>query len=168
MSAGTQNETVVFIRGTGRCGSNNLVTHLGHHPALAHVPVNQIVPEELIDWSKQHLQASDQRISDEAIAAACRAYFSAYGRTLAGKSGILLQKGTRNAHHLITLLEYWPGARIIYLVRHPLGVVEALVNAAIHDSQDQSNGPDYGYQAGERRYSTSSVYHWRSESTTPA
>ncbi|MCK4626176.1 MAG: sulfotransferase [Phycisphaerae bacterium] len=138
-----ETEKVIFIRGTGRCGSKNLVTMLGGHPELAHVPVNQILPEELIDWSRLRLQASDSRISDQAVAAACRAYFSAYGRALADKRGILLQKSTRNAHHLRTLLEYWPEAKIIYLVRHPLGVVEALINADIHNYRGQ-----YGYQAG--------------------
>lgn len=153
-----QTEKVVFVRGTGRCGSKNLVAHLGQHPELAHVPVNQIVPEELIDWSRQRLQASDRRITDEAVAAACRAYFSAYGRALAGKDGILLQKSTRNAHHLSTLLEYWPEARIVYLVRHPLGVVEALINAAAHDSE-HDYGPDYGYQAGV----VDSLMQWHTE-----
>ena len=151
-------EKVVFVRGTGRCGSKNLVTHLGQHPELAHVPVKQIMPEELIDWSRERLQTSDRRITDKAVAAACRAYFSAYGRALAGRDGILLQKSTRNAHHLSTLLEYWPEARIIYLVRHPLGVVEALINAAIHDSE-HNYGPDYGYQAGV----VDSLMQWHTE-----
>lgn len=137
-------DKVVFIRGTGRCGSKNLVDHLGQHPELAHVPVNQVLPEELIDWSRSCLQASDPRISDAAIAAACRGYFAGYGRAMAGRDGILLQKSTRNAHHLATLLEYWPESRIVYLVRHPIGVVEALVNATMHDE----GGRDYGYPAG--------------------
>lgn len=140
-----QDDRVLFIRGTGRCGSKNLVTRLGHHPELAHVPVNQIVPEELIDWSVRRLQASDPRISDESVKSACRAYFAAYGRASAGREGILLQKSTRHAHHLTTLLEYWPEARIVYLVRHPFGVVEAFINAAAHDRSDAM--PDYGYRA---------------------
>ncbi len=139
-----QTEKVAFVRGTGRCGSKNLVTQLGRHPDLAHVPGNQVLPEELIDWSRFRLQTSDPRISGEAVAAACRAYFHAYGRALAGERGILLQKSTRNAHHLGTLLEYWPDAKIIYLVRRPLGVVEALINGALHDAR----GRDYGYRAG--------------------
>ncbi len=139
-------QRVVFIRGTGRCGSKNLVSHLGQHPGLAHIPVNQVLPEELIDWSVERLQASDHRIGDQAIADACRAYFAAYGRAMAGDDGILLQKSTRNAHHLSTLLEYWPEAKIVYLVRHPFGVVEAFINGAAHD---RSDGPaDYGYSAG--------------------
>jgi len=149
-----RDEKVVFIRGSGRCGSKNLVTHLGQHPALAHVPVNQVLPEELIDWTRHRLQVPDPRVSDEAVAAACRAYFAAYGRTLAGTGGSLLQKSTMNAHHLGTLLEYWPEAKVIYLVRHPLGWVEALLNADIHDYAGL-----YGYEAAV----ADSAMRWCSE-----
>lgn len=139
-----QDEKVVFVRGTGRCGSKNLVLHLGQHPDLAHVPVNQVLPEELIDWTRWRLQTYFPAVTDEVAATACRAYFSAYGRALAGERGILLQKSTVNAHHLGTLLEYWPAAKIVYLVRHPLGVVEALLNADIHEYRGRFGG----YQAG--------------------
>jgi hypothetical protein len=47
-----------------------------------------------------------------------------------------------NAHHLATLLDFWPEARVVYLMRHPIGVVEALINADIHDYRGE-----YGYCA---------------------
>jgi hypothetical protein len=99
---------------------------MSEHPALARVP-NQCLPEELIDWSEYHVRTRSDGVTAEAIAAGCRAYFEAYGRALAPRPGILLHKSTANVHRLDRLLEYWPEARIVYIVRHPLGVVPALV-----------------------------------------
>lgn len=124
-------EPIVFVRGTGRCGTITLINQLGRHPELAQVPVNEMLPEELLEWSRHRLQAQDERITDDVIAAACRAYFSAYARALAGPSGVLVQKSTMHAHQLDDLLALWPEAKLIYLVRHPLGVVQSLINADI-------------------------------------
>lgn len=133
---------VVFVRGSGRCGSKTVVNHLGLHPELARIPVNETLPEALIDWTKTCLQGRDPRVTDDVVRAACRAYFTAYGRSLAGRAGVLLHKSTMTAHQLDILLDFWPEARIVYLVRHPLAVVESLINADIFSFQGM-----YGFRA---------------------
>lgn len=144
-------QQIVFVRGTGRCGSKTLAAQLGLHPAIARVPANQCLPEELIDWSHYHVRRSCSGTTDESLAAACRAYFEAWARTLAAKSGILLHKSTANVHRLASLLEYWPDAKIIYLVRHPLGVVAAHVAVDIFEYRGA-----YGYEATV----TNSLLRW--------
>jgi hypothetical protein len=123
--------SIVFVRGTGRCGSKTLAASIARHPEVAKVPVNQCLPEELIDWSREHLQRRNPGVTDEAVAASCRAYFDAYCRTLGTEPGVLLHKGTMNMHRMASLLEIWPDARIVYIVRHPLGVVPAYVSVDI-------------------------------------
>jgi len=135
-------EPIIFVRGTGRRGTITLLNQLGRHPDLAQVPVNEMLPEELLEWSRHRLQPQDERITDAVVAAACRAHFVAYARALAGPRGLIVQKNTMHAHRLDDLLALWPEAKLIYLVRHPLGVVQSLVNADI----EFFRGED-GYQA---------------------
>ena len=47
---------IIFVRGTGRCGSKTLAHQLGLHPSIAKVPVNQCLPEDLIDWTDSHVR----------------------------------------------------------------------------------------------------------------
>lgn len=133
-------EQVIFIRGNGRSGTKNLVKHLGAHPDVAHININQVLPEELIDWTKTRLAPWRAQVTEEVVAQAVRAYFVAYGRAVAGQQGILLQKSTLNAHYLDMLLNYWPRGRIVYMVRHPIGWVEALLSADIHDYKGDYGG----------------------------
>jgi hypothetical protein len=126
-----QDTSIVFVRGTGRCGSRTAIQQLGTHSALSRVPVNEILPEELLNWSRHRLQSRSADITDEVIEAACRSYFETYCRKMAG-DGIIVQKTTMHAHRLGDLLKLWPAAKIIYLVRHPIGVVESLINANVH------------------------------------
>ncbi len=143
-------QPIIFVRGTGRCGSKTLANLLGEHPALARVP-NQCLPEELIDWCEYHLRARAGGATGEAVAAGCRAFFEAYGRCVATRPGILLQKSTANVHRLAALLEYWPEAKIIYIVRHPLGVVPAFVACDLFEFKGM-----YRYDATV----TSSLLRW--------
>ena len=124
-------ESVIFVRGTGRCGTRTMMRQLARHPAIACVPVNQTLPEELLDWSYHRLQARDERVTNEAVAAACRSYFASYGRALAGKDGILAQQNTTSPHQLGSLLRYWPDCKMLYMIRHPIGAVQSLVNQDI-------------------------------------
>lgn len=127
-------ERCVFLRGTGRCGTKSLVSQLGRHPDLRQVPFNEVLPEELIDWSELCLtpvlrQAPNAK---DLLMAACRAYFSSFCEGLTEPGGVIVQKSTMRAHRLSDLLRYWPQARMIYLVRHPIGTVESLINSDIH------------------------------------
>ena len=124
-------QQIVFIRGTGRCGSKTLANQLNLHPAITKVPANECLPEELMDFTDQHVRIRCPQASNEALAEACRAYFEAYCSCSTEGKGIALHKATMNAHRLGSLLEYWPAAKIIYLVRHPLGVVRKLIEADI-------------------------------------
>ncbi len=135
-------QQIIFVRGTGRCGSKTLANQLGQHPAIAKVPANQCLPEELIDWSTYRLQPRCPFATEEAIIAACRAYFEAYCRHLIEEPGIVLHKSTMNVHRLASLLEYWPDAKMVYIVRHPLGVVPAYISVDIVHYRDM-----YGYDA---------------------
>lgn len=135
-------EQIIFVRGTGRCGSKTLANQLGQHPAIAKVPANQCLPEELMDWSTYRLQPRCPFATEEAIVAACRAYFEAYCRHLTEEPGIILHKSTMNVHRLASLLEYWPDAKMVYIVRHPLGVVPAYISVDIVHYGDM-----YGYDA---------------------
>jgi hypothetical protein len=47
---------LVFLRGTGRCGTKSLINQLGRHPDLGQVPVNEVLPEELIDWTETRIR----------------------------------------------------------------------------------------------------------------
>ena len=143
-------QPIVFVRGTGRCGSKTLANLLGEHPALARIP-NQCLPEELIDWCEHHLRARTAGVTDEAVAAACGAFLEAYGRCVATRPGMLLHKSTANVHRLAAVLEYWPEAKIVYIVRHPLGVVPALVACDLFQFKGM-----YGYDATV----TSSLLRW--------
>lgn len=122
-------ERLVFVRGSGRCGSKTLVNHLGQHPQLGQVAVNEDMPEALLDWTRCKLQARDARVDDATVGAACRAFFAAYCRQLAPDRPMWLQKSTLTAHRLDALLQFWPEARVIYLLRQPAAVVESLINA---------------------------------------
>ena len=122
---------IIFVRGTGRCGSKTLAHQLGLHPSIAKVPVNQCLPEDLIDWTDSHVRKHCPELTDEALGAACRAYFQAYCSCLVSEPGIILHKGTMNVHRLMTLLELWPESKIVYLVRHPIHVVPAYISADI-------------------------------------
>ncbi len=137
--------SVIFVRGTGRCGSKTLVNCMTEHPALARVP-NQCLPEELLDWSDEHLRRRCPGVTDRSIDAGCRAYFEAWARELAdparGRGANLLHKSTANVHRLADLLRIWPDARIVYIVRHPLGVVPAHVAVDLFEYQGA-----YGYDA---------------------
>ena len=122
----------VFIRGTGRCGSTMLLRQLGSHPRLVPIALDEILPEDLVDFGRRRPAAWCPEEDETVLAAATRHYVAAFFRVLTGRDGIYVHKGTMRAHHLDTLLDYFPGARLIYLVRHPLGVVESLINADIH------------------------------------
>jgi hypothetical protein len=122
----------VFIRGTGRCGSTMLLRELGAHPRLVPVALDEILPEDLVDFGRRRPAAWCPQVDEAVLAEATRQYVAALFRALTGRDGIYVHKGTMRAHHLDTLLEYFPGARLIYLVRHPLGVVESLINADVH------------------------------------
>ena len=124
-------QQIVFIRGTGRCGSKTLADQLNLHPAITKVPANECLPEELMDFTDHHVRTRCPRAGDEALAEACRAYFETYISRSTGGKGIALHKATMNVHRLASLLEYWPTAKIIYLLRHPLGVVPKLIEADI-------------------------------------
>lgn len=137
-----QEEQIFFVRGTGRCGSKTLANQLGKHPEIAKVPANQCLPEDLIDWSGYHLQPRCPFATKEAIIAACRAYFEAYCKNMVNEPGIILHKSTMNVHRLGTLLEYWPNAKMVYIVRHPLGVIPAYISVDIVHYGDM-----YGYDA---------------------
>jgi len=128
----SDNERIVFIRGTGRCSSKTLVNQLGLHPALSQVPVNEVLPEDLLDWTEYQVSGYWQNIPAEAAESACRAYFSAFCRTMTSSQGIIVQKSTMRAHRLSTLLKCWPHAKMIYLVRHPIPTVESLINSNIY------------------------------------
>lgn len=123
--------SVVFVRGTGRCGSKTLANQLGLHPAIAKVPANQCLPEDLIDWSDDYLRPRCPKLTADAVVAACQAYFEVCCRSLVHEPGVMLHKSTANAHRLATLLDYWPDAKIIYIVRHPLDVVPAYISVDI-------------------------------------
>lgn len=124
---------LVFIRGTGRCGSKSLVNQLGRHPDLRQVPVNEVLPEELIDWTEARIRPLGRPGAlDAATIEACRAYFEGFCRALVRSGGIIVHKSTMRAHRLGDLLRYWPQARMIYLVRHPIPTVESLINSNIH------------------------------------
>lgn len=124
-------QPIIFVRGTGRCGSKTLANQLGLHPSIAQVPVNQCLPEDLIDWTDSHVRNRCPEMTDEALGAACRAYFQAYCSCLISKPGIILHKSTMNVHRMMTLLELWPESKIIYVVRHPILVVPAYISADI-------------------------------------
>ena len=126
---------VVFVRGTGRCGSKLLMRLLGQHSQIARPPVNDILPEELFDWSEARVRGYWHDAPTEALQAACRAYFEAFHQALTAPAPVLVQKNTMQAHRLSELLACWPDARMIYMVRHPLGVVESLINSNIHSSR---------------------------------
>ncbi len=124
-------QQIVFIRGTGRCGSKTLADQLNLHPAVTKIPANECLPKELMDFTDHHVRARCPQANYEALAEACRAYFETYCSCSTDGKGIALHKATMNAHRLGSLLEYWPTAKIIYLVRHPLGVVRKLIEADI-------------------------------------
>lgn len=138
----TQSPPIVFVRGTGRCGSKTLANQLGLHPAISKVSANQCLPEDLIDWSEDYLRPRCPKLTDAAVASACKAYFEACCKSLRDKPGIMLHKSTANVHRLATLLDYWPDAKIIYIVRHPLGVVPAYISVDIIHYKG-----GYGYDA---------------------
>lgn len=124
---------LVFIRGTGRCGTKSLVNQLGRHPNLRQVPVNEVLPEELIDWTESRIRPLGRPGTlDDAMVAACKGYFASFCRSLTRPGGAIVQKSTMRAHRLGDLLKYWPEARMIYIVRHPIPVVESLINSNIH------------------------------------
>ncbi|MHC5001791.1 MAG: sulfotransferase, partial [Planctomycetota bacterium] len=131
---------ITFIRGTGRCGTTMLLRQLARHPQIAALPLDEVLPEELLDWCDRRLPGAGAG-PDVPAARACRAFLEAYGRATAG-AGALLHKGTMKAHHLGRLLADWPEARMVYLVRHPLGVVPSLINADIHRFRGR-----FGYRA---------------------
>ncbi len=149
-----QSPPIVFVRGTGRCGSKTLANQLGLHPAINKVPANQCLPEDLIDWTEGYLRPRCPKLTDDAVAAGCRAYFETLCRTLTNEPGILLHKSTMNAHRLTTLLDYWPQAKIIYIVRHPLGVVPAYISVDIVHYKGV-----YGYHATV----TNSLLRWAND-----
>ncbi|NLE58678.1 MAG: sulfotransferase [Planctomycetes bacterium] len=124
---------LVFIRGTGRCGTKSLVNQLGRHPNVRQVPVNEVLPEELLDWAECRIRPlGRQGLPDGAIVAVCRGAFAGFCRSLTTPGGMIIQKSTMRAHRLGDLLTYWPEARLIYLVRHPVPTVESLINSNIH------------------------------------
>ena len=137
-----QSPAIVFVRGTGRCGSKTLANQLGLHPAIAKVPANQCLPEDLIDWSDDYLRPRCPKLTEDAVATSCQAYFEACCRSLVDEPGMMLHKSTANAHRLATLLDYWPDAKIIYIVRHPLSVVPAYISVDIAHYKGS-----YGYDA---------------------
>ncbi|MHC4775864.1 MAG: sulfotransferase family protein [Planctomycetota bacterium] len=122
----------VFIRGTGRCGSTMLLRQLGSHPRLVPIALDEILPEDLVDFGRRRPAAWCPEVDETVLAEATRHYVAAFFRALTGRDGIYVHKGTMRAHHLDTLLDYFPGAKLLYLVRHPLGVVESLINADLH------------------------------------
>ncbi len=133
---------IIFVRGSGRCGSKTLGRLLGGHPAIARVTTNECLPEALLDHCADELSHRLPTATAESLRAGCRAFLEAYGRELAEPDGILLHKSTGNAHRIDDLLDLWPDGRIIYLVRHPVGVVRSMVSADIVSYRGQ-----YGYDA---------------------
>ena len=133
---------IVFVRGTGRCGSKTLANQLGLHPAIAKVPANQCLPEDLIDWSDDYLRPRCPNLTDTSIASACRAYFQTCCQSLIEQPGMMLHKSTMNVHRLSTLLELWPDAKIVYILRHPASVVPAYLSVDIVHYKGS-----YGYDA---------------------
>lgn len=123
---------IAFVRGTGRCGSKTLANQLGLHPQINKIPANECLPEELMDFNDHHVRARCVNATDESLVSACCAYFDAYCSSSVQGNGLALHKSTMNAHRLASLLSYWPEAKIIYIVRHPIGVVEALIRADIN------------------------------------
>lgn len=122
---------IVFVRGTGRCGSKTLANQLGLHRQIDKVTANECLPEELMDFNDHHVGTRCVGATNNALVSVCRAYFDAYCSKSTHNNDIVLHKGTMNAHRLASLLEYWPNTKIIYLVRHPIGVVPALIRADI-------------------------------------
>jgi hypothetical protein len=116
-----------------------LVEQLGLHPRLVQMPMEEILPEQLLHWSDYSLPAD----LAHAIGPACRAYFETFARRATGRAdGMLLHKATMAMHHFDRLLRHWPDARIVYLVRHPLGVVASMINADLHRFHGR-----FGYEA---------------------
>ncbi|MGQ9650022.1 MAG: hypothetical protein ACUVXJ_07915 [Phycisphaerae bacterium] len=90
------------------------MNQLGRHPSLRQVPVNEVLPEELIDWTESRIRPLGRPgMLDHATVAACRGYFAGFCHSLTKPGGTIVQKSTMRAHRLGDLLKYWPEARMI-------------------------------------------------------
>ena len=147
---------IVFIRGTGRCGSTTLMRQFEHHPQIDMLPIDEGIPEPIMDWAEWQWRKDNPNIGWDAIIAACRGFFQAYTEQYSNDAPLLAHKGTMRDDRLADLLEWWPEAKLIYLVRHPLGAVESLVNLRL----------TFGGETGHRANTVNSAMRWYNEIQT--
>lgn len=123
---------LVFIRHAGSCGSNALRMQLDLHPQIAFVGRLRL-PEELLDWAQAKLPKLDPYIDQQVIDASCRGFFEQYCAMDSFAERVLVHKRSMRADRLADLLRVWPEAKLIYMIRHPVGNVESYINTNLSD-----------------------------------